>query len=276
MTRGRRRMEAENMGDDGSAGSRPGQGGALGAWIRSNLGVEHRIVVLTGAGVSADSGHPTFRGSGGLWEGRRVEEVASPDAWASEPALVWRFYQERRQRLAETEPNAAHLALAELEERLKAVEVGFCLITQNVDNLHARAGSAPIHIHGELSVLRCEVCGEKVRDLEHLDPEVFVPCPECSHKAMRPDVVWFGEMPYRIEDVFRQVGNASLFLAAGTSGVVYPAAGLLQLARDGGASTFVNSLDEPENLSGEDEFVPGRAAEVLPELCERLAVEVGA
>ena len=205
-----------------------------------------------------------------------MEEVASPDAWATEPALVWRFYQERRQRLLETEPNPAHFALAELEQRLQDVGVGFCLITQNVDNLHARAGSAPIHIHGELSLLRCEVCGEKIRDLEHLDPEVFVPCPECSHKAMRPDVVWFGEMPYRIEDVFRQVGNASVFLAAGTSGVVYPAAGLLQLARDGGASTFVNSLDEPENLTGEEEFVPGRAAEVLPELCDRLAIQVGA
>ena len=238
--------------------------------------MEQRIVVLTGAGVSADSGHPTFRGSGGLWEGRRVEDVATPEAWATEPALVWRFYQERRQRLVETDPNPAHEALAELERRLKGAEVGFCLITQNVDNLHARAGSAPIHIHGELSVLRCEVCGEKVRDLEHLDPERFVPCPECGHGAMRPDVVWFGEMPYRVEDVFRQVGNATRFLAAGTSGVVYPAAGLLQLARDGGAKTYVNSLDEPENLSGEDEFLAGRAAEVLPELCARLAQEVGA
>lgn len=244
--------------------------------IGSNLGVPPRIVVLTGAGVSADSGHPTFRGEGGIWEGRRVEEVATPEAWSSEPALVWRFYQERRQRLAEKEPNPAHMALAGLEERLSDAGVGFCLITQNVDDLHRRAGSAPIHIHGELAILRCEICGEKVRDLEHLDPEIFVPCPECSHKAMRPDVVWFGEMPYQIEDVFRQVGNATLFLAAGTSGVVYPAAGLLQLARDGGARTFVNSLDEPENLSGEDEFFPGRAAEVLPELCDRLAQELGA
>jgi len=244
--------------------------------IGSNLGVAPRIVVLTGAGVSADSGHPTFRGSGGMWEDRRVEEVASPEAWAKEPGLVWRFYQERRQRLVESEPNEAHFALAELEKRLEAAGVGFCLVTQNVDNLHARAGSAPIHIHGELAVLRCEVCGEKSRDLEHLDPEVFVPCPECAHLAMRPDVVWFGEMPYRVEDVFRQVGNATVFLAAGTSGVVYPAAGLLQLAREGGAETFVNSLDEPENLTGEDEFVPGRAADVLPGLCERLAHLVGA
>jgi len=238
--------------------------------------VEQRVVVLTGAGVSADSGHSTFRGSGGLWEGHRVEEVATPEAWNADPFLVWRFYQERRQRLIETEPNPAHDALAELEQRLKAADVGFCLVTQNVDNLHARAGSAPIHIHGELSVLRCEVCGEKVRDLEHLDPEQFVPCPECGHAAMRPDVVWFGEMPYRVEDVFRQVGNATIFLAAGTSGVVYPAAGLLQLARDGGAKTYVNSLDEPENLSPEDEFLPGRAAQVLPELCARLAEELGA
>ena len=153
--------------------------------IGSNLGVAPRIVVLTGAGVSADSGHPTFRGEGGIWEGRRVEEVATPEAWSSEPALVWRFYQERRQRLAEKEPNPAHMALAGLEVRLSDAGVGFCLITQNVDDLHRRAGSAPIHIHGELAVLRCEICGEKVRDLEHLDPEVFVPCPECSHKINR-------------------------------------------------------------------------------------------
>ncbi len=229
-----------------------------------------RVVVLTGAGVSAESGHPTFRGPGGLWEGRRVAELATPEAWAEDPALVWRFYQERRQRLASTSPNAAHETLAEFEVELQEAGVGFCLITQNVDDLHARAGSAPIHIHGELSVLRCEICGEKVRDLEHLDPATFFPCPECGHKAMRPDVVWFGEMPYRVEDVFRQVGNATVFLASGTSGVVYPAAGFLQMARDGGAKTFVNSLDEPENLSLDDTFFPGKATEVLPELCTRI------
>ncbi len=261
---------------DGSALRSRGQGGALWREIGFNQGVAPRLVVLTGAGVSADAGLPTFRGKDGLWEGRNVQEVATPEAWAWEPEVVWRFYQERRQRLTEVQPNPAHRALAELEARLDEAGVGFCLITQNVDDLHARAGSAPIHIHGELAVLRCEVCGEKVRDLDHLDPEVFVPCPECGHGAMRPDVVWFGEMPYRIEDVFRQVGSATVFLAAGTSGVVYPAAGLLQLARDGGAKTLVNSLDEPENLSGEDEFLPGRAAEVLPDLCERLAQEVGA
>lgn len=227
-----------------------------------------RVVVLTGAGVSADSGHPTFRGHGGLWEGRAVAEVATPEAWASDPEQVWRFYQERRQLLASSSPNPAHFALADLEERLGELGVAFSLVTQNVDDLHARAGSAAIHIHGELSVLRCEVCGEKVRDLDHLDPAAFFPCPECGHRAMRPDVVWFGEMPNRVEDVFRQVGNASHFLSVGTSGTVYPAAGLLQLARDAGAKTFVSSLDEPENLSMDDAYFPGRAAEVLPELCE--------
>ena len=233
-----------------------------------------RVVVLTGAGVSAESGHPTFRGPGGLWEGRRVEELATPEAWASDPALVWRFYQERRQRLASTSPNAAHELLAQFEVDLRKAGVGFSLITQNVDDLHARAGSDPIYIHGELSVLRCEVCGVMVRDLEHLDPSVFFPCPECGHKAMRPDVVWFGEMPYRVEDVFRQVGNATVFLSSGTSGVVYPAAGFLQLARDAGAKTFVNSLDEPENLSLDDAFYAGKASEVLPELCARILKRV--
>lgn len=238
--------------------------------------MDPRVVVLTGAGVSAESGHPTFRGGGGLWEGRAVEELATPQAWSEDPALVWRFYQERRQRLASSSPSLAHAALAAFEVDLQDAGVGFSLITQNVDDLHARAGSAPIHIHGELSVLRCEVCGEKVRDLEHLDPAVFFPCPECGHKAMRPDVVWFGEMPYRVEDVFRQVGNATFFLAAGTSGVVYPAAGFLQLARDAGAKTFVNSLEEPENLSLDDAFFPGKATEVLPELCARIFKQVTA
>jgi len=233
-----------------------------------------RVVVLTGAGVSAESGHPTFRGPGGLWEGHRVEELATPEAWANDPALVWRFYQERRQRLALTSPNSAHELLAKFEVDLRDAGVGFSLITQNVDDLHARAGSDPIYIHGELSVLRCEVCGEKVRDLDHLDPEVFFPCPACGHKAMRPDVVWFGEMPYRVEDVFRQVGNAKVFLASGTSGVVYPAAGFLQLSRDAGAMTFVNSLDEPENLSLDDAFFAGKASEVLPELCARILKRV--
>ena len=233
-----------------------------------------RVVVLTGAGVSAESGHPTFRGPGGLWEGHRVEELATPEAWANDPALVWRFYQERRQRLALTSPNSAHELLAKFEVDLRDAGIGFSLITQNVDDLHARAGSDPIYIHGELSVLRCEVCGEKVRDLDHLDPGVFFPCPACGHKAMRPDVVWFGEMPYRVEDVFRQVGNATVFLSSGTSGVVYPAAGFLQLARDAGAKTFVNSLDEPENLSLDDAFFAGKASEVLPELCARILKRV--
>ena len=200
--------------------------------------------------------------------------MATPEAWARDPGLVWRFYQERRKRVVESEPNPAHMALARLEAELSAIGVGFCLITQNVDDLHRRAGSEPIHIHGELAVLRCEVCGEKVRDLEHLDPEVFVPCSECGHAAMRPDVVWFGELPYRVEDVFRQVGNATVFLSAGTSGMVHPAAGLLQLARDAGAKTYVNSLEEPENLSAVDEFVPGRAAEVLPRLCDQFLRDI--
>lgn len=203
-----------------------------------------------------------------------MEELATPEAWARDPGLVWRFYQERRKRVVESEPNPAHMALARLEAELSAIGVGFCLITQNVDDLHRRAGSEPIHIHGELAVLRCEVCGEKVRDLEHLDPVVFVPCAECGHAAMRPDVVWFGELPYRVEDVFRQVGNATVFLSAGTSGIVHPAAGLLQLARDAGAKTYVNSLEEPENLSAVDEFVPGRAAEVLPRLCDQFLRDI--
>src|SRR5262245_54893620 len=132
---------------------------------------ELAVVVLTGAGVSADSGVATFRGAGGLWEGQRIEEVATPQAWRRDPARVWRFYQERRAALPGVAPNAAHRALADLERRLAAAGARFTLVTQNVDDLHERAGSrALVHMHGELAVLRCERCDARMRDLEHVDP----------------------------------------------------------------------------------------------------------
>jgi NAD-dependent deacetylase len=233
------------------------------------------ILVLTGSGVSADSGLATFRGAGGLWEGRRAEELATPQAWAADPVQVWRFYQMRRAKLTEAEPNAAHHALAELEARLAAAEVPLLLVTQNVDDLHERAGSRPLHMHGELSRLRCERCGHSQRDLEHLDAASFVPCPACAFPRLRPDVVWFGEVPLHLEEIAGACEACSHFLSIGTSGVVYPAAGLLGVARARGERTIVNSLDPPENLHPGDRFAPGRAVDVVPGLVRDLLRELG-
>ncbi len=229
-----------------------------------------RLVVLTGAGVSADSGLATFRGADGLWEGHRIEDVASPQGWCRDPRLVWRFYQLRRAALLTVEPNAAHHALAALERACVLRGVDFRLVTQNVDNLHERAGSRPLHMHGELEWLRCERCGARVRDLEQLDPERFVSCAACGAERLRPDIVWFGELVPSSEELLEWAGACTHFVAIGTSGVVYPAAGLIDVARSAGARTIVQSLDEPANLRHVDAFHPGRACEAVPELCREL------
>ena len=229
------------------------------------------IVILTGAGISADSGVRTFRDAGGLWEGHRPEDVATPDAWARDRAMVWRFYQARRAQLATVEPNDAHRALADLARRAEARGGRLTLITQNVDDLHARAGSDALHMHGEISVLRCERCGHRVRDLEQVDPDTFVPCAKCGHSAMRPDVVWFGEVPVHLDAIERAMLTCSHFVAIGTSGAVWPAAGLLQSARELGAPTWVQALEPPDNLDPADHFRPGRAASVVPGLVEEVA-----
>ena len=233
------------------------------------------VVVLTGAGVSADSGLATFRGAGGLWEGRAIEEVATPEGWRKDPALVWRFYQERRASLARVEPNAAHRALVALEQRLLESGMSFTLVTQNVDDLHERAGSrALLHMHGELARLRCERCGASVRDLERVDSTAYVPCDACRFERLRPDVVWFGEMPYHMDAIEEALACCTHFLAVGTSGVVWPAAGFLAAARAAGARTFVQALERPENLTPGDIFVPDRAAEALPGLLDELWGEI--
>ena len=193
-----------------------------------------------------------------------MEDVATPEAWARDPAFVWRFYQERRAALAKVEPNAGHRALVTLERTLAARGARFTLVTQNVDDLHERAGSAPLHMHGELRVLTCESCGARVRDETSLDPDAFVPCAACAFPRLRPDVVWFGEVPFHLDAIAERLERCTTFLAVGTSGVVYPAAGFLEIARAVGARTIVASLDAPENLHPSDEFHPGRAAEVLP------------
>lgn len=233
------------------------------------------VLVLTGAGISADSGIATFRDAGGLWEGHRIEDVATPEAWERNPRLVWRFYQLRRAQLREVAPNAAHLALARFEQACASAGVGFELVTQNVDDLHDRAGSRTWHMHGELTQIRCERCTAVVRGLAELDPESLLSCRKCGFPRMRPDIVWFGEVPYHLERIERSLSRCTHFVSIGTSGVVYPAAGFLSAARSRGAATIVNSLDEPANLHPRDRFVPGRASDVVPALLAGLAREVG-
>lgn len=235
----------------------------------------HHVLVLTGAGISADSGVRTFRDADGLWEGHRVEEVATPEGWHRDPRRVWRFYQERRRQLREVEPNAAHRALAAFEHALEAEGHEFTLITQNVDDLHDRAGSRALHMHGELWRLRCERCGLVHEDTLHLDPGRFVECPECAHARLRPHIVWFGEVPFHLDAIAEALATCTHFLAIGTSGQVWPAAGMLQEARGRGAVTVVQALEPPRNLDALDRFHAGRAATVVPTLLTELARELG-
>jgi NAD-dependent deacetylase len=244
--------------------------------MHQGLDPYHRpaVLVLTGAGISADSGLATFRGLDGLWEGHAIEEVATPEAWRSDPALVWRVYQLRRAALKDVEPNAAHVALARLEGALARADIEYTLVTQNVDNLHDRAGSHPLHMHGELEALRCETCGKRVFDDSHLEPLEFVPCAACGAERLRPDIVWFGEHPRHMTAIETRLARASHVVVIGTSGVVYPAAGFLSAARAAGATTLVNSLEEPANLHALDTFVAGRAKDVVPALVDRLLDEL--
>ncbi len=233
------------------------------------------VVVLTGAGVSADSGVRTFRDAGGLWEGHRPEDVATPEAWARHRGTVWRFYQLRRAQLATVQPNAAHAALAAFAGSCALGDVRFDLITQNVDDLHERAGSTVLHMHGELAMLRCEHCAVRVRDLEQVSPDRFVACAACGSAALRPDIVWFGEVPMHLDAVQRALATCTHFIAIGTSGAVWPAAGMLGAARGRGAATFVQALEPPENLDPADDFRVGRAVDAVPRLLAELARDLG-
>ncbi len=228
-----------------------------------------RVAVLTGAGVSAESGVPTFRGAGGLWEGQRVEDVATPRAFARDPAQVWRFYNARRAGLRTVQPNAGHRALAELEDRWGSER--FTLVTQNVDGLHRAAGSRHVlEIHGTLSRVRCTGCA-RVEDRGGEDlPEL----PRCGCGALlRPDIVWFEEcLP---EDVWRRAALAAAtcdcFLVVGTSAVVYPSAGLIDTARQVGAGVIEVNLEATPASHGGVVGLYGRAGEILPQLVQRLS-----
>ncbi len=225
-----------------------------------------RIVVLTGAGVSAESGLRTFRDEGGLWEGHDVKEVATPEAFARDPDLVHSFYDARRRQLREVEPNAAHRALARLQ-----LESGHdvLLVTQNVDDLHERAGSRDVlHMHGELLRARCLACGARVEWREDLLPRP--PCPRCGAPALRPDVVWFGELPYHLDAIHDALWGCDLFAAIGTSGVVYPAAGFVRTARSAGARTVELNLGASEVASAFDEVREGPATVTVPAWVDEL------
>jgi NAD-dependent deacetylase len=232
-----------------------------------------RLLVLTGAGVSAESGVPTFRGADGLWENHPIEAVASPEGFRSDPKLVWRFYSERRAKVGTVHPNAGHRALAAIEQQLGE---RFLLATQNVDGLHARAGSRRVvEMHGNLLRTRCSVCDLTPFEDDRQYPDALPECPACketgARSLLRPAIVWFGEMLdpadlHRIDDFIAQAGRRLVFLAVGTSGVVYPAAGLVQVARRAGAATWLVNLEVPDNVAGFDHVLKGPSGEILPAL----------
>jgi NAD-dependent deacetylase len=223
---------------------------------------QDRLFVLTGAGVSAESGLATFRGSGGLWNGYRVEQVATPDAWHADPELVWRFYSMRRRDALAAQPNAAHLALARIEQELDG---NFYLCTQNVDDLHERAGSRRVHhMHGSLFQSRCVHCELPFPDQATYDAALPT-CPECG-APVRPHIVWFGEIPLDMEGIYRELNRATRLLVVGTSGSVYPAAGLVDVANQQGTRTIYVGPEQPLNADAFDEIVLGRATEVIPSL----------
>ncbi|MDB5681902.1 MAG: NAD-dependent protein deacylase [Sphingomonas bacterium] len=218
------------------------------------------IVVLTGAGISAESGIATFRGPGGLWEGHRVEDVCTPEALARDPELVHRFYDLRRAALAKVEANAAHRALAKLDAEWPGE---LLIVTQNVDDLHERAGAKRmLHMHGELLSALCAGCGERVAWPGDMPPGES--CASCGAAALRPDIVFFGEMPYRMDTIERALARADLFVSIGTSGAVYPAAGFVQTAKYHGAQTLEMNLDRSEGSGWFAESRRGPAGELVP------------
>lgn len=224
------------------------------------------IVVLTGAGISAESGLRTFRAADGLWEDHRVEDVATPEAFVRNPGLVQRFYNERRRQLGRVEPNAAHLALARLEREWPG---GVLLVTQNVDDLHDRAGSRNlIHMHGELLKARCLRCGKIGAWQEDILQDSR--CPSCSKAGcLRPHIVWFGEMPLELDRIGEALDRCGIFAAVGTSGAVYPAAGFVSMVSPGTRTLELN-LEVSEVSDAFDECIQGPATEVVPLWVERL------
>lgn len=226
-----------------------------------------KVVVLTGAGISAESGVATFRDANGLWEGHRIEDVASPEGFRRNPAMVHEFYNRRRAQLSEVEPNEAHRALARLQQ---CWGDDVALITQNVDDLHERAGSsAVLHMHGQLLRGKCTDCDKSFPWSGEMSVDSV--CPRCERTgAVRPDIVWFGEMPYQMERIERLLLDCEHFIAIGTSGVVYPAAGLVSWAKQLGAKTTEINLQASANAHQFDEQITGPAGREVPRWVESL------
>ena len=222
-----------------------------------------RLFILTGAGVSAESGIPTFRGVKGLWRNYRIEEVASPEAWHRDPQLVWEFYSMRRRVASAAKPNPAHFALATLENSLQD---RLFVCTQNVDNLQEQAGSRNVvHMHGELFKSRCDTCGCRPFDDTNLyEPPAEIPRCECGGR-IRPHICWFGEVPFELDRIFLVLERCTIFLAVGTSGVVAPAASFVAHVA-GRARTIYVGPERPANASAFTECHLGKAGEMLPHL----------
>jgi NAD-dependent deacetylase len=225
------------------------------------------IVILTGAGISAESGVATFRDKDGIWAKVDYRDVATPEGFARDPAKVHDFYNTRRRGMAGVKPNAAHLALARLEREFPGE---FLLVTQNIDDLHERAGSRKlIHMHGELGKALCAGCGAQREWCGDLSAEVR--CVECGDAGgMRPDVVWFGEFPYRMDEIGEALSRADLFVSIGTSGTVYPAAGFVAEAHSAGAETVELNLEPSEGRSLFSQRRYGPATEIVPAFVEGL------
>lgn len=223
-----------------------------------------KIVVLSGAGLSAESGIETFRAKDGLWANHSVDDVATVKGFTDNPGLVHNFYNERRRQLKEVKPNAAHYALAELEN-MPGIELVH--VTQNIDDLCERAGETKlIHMHGELLKCRCLMCSEVI-DWED-DVSIHIPCPKCGFKsewgALRPHIVWFGEMPMHMHEIEHALNGCELFVAIGTSGKVYPAADFVRIAGNVEAKTLLLNKDPAENSYLFNDSIIGNAAEIVP------------
>lgn len=223
------------------------------------------LFILTGAGVSAESGIGTFRDPGGLWEQHDPRRLATPEAFAADPALVHRFYNWRRAHCQKAQPNPAHLALAKLERDLAARGDRLTLVSQNVDDLHERAGSTVIAMHGKHNTARCTACGTIQPWTADLSTETV--CPTCgSDGHMRPNIVWFGETPLHLRTIADALRAADLFVAIGTSGAVYPAAGYVAAARAAGIATCELNLDPADNAGLFDMAMYGKASATVPKL----------
>lgn len=219
-----------------------------------------RIVVLTGAGISAESGLRTFRDADGLWENHRIEDVATPEAFVRNPDLVQRFYNARRTQLQGVQPNAAHDALAAFERSFAG---DFLLVTQNVDDLHDRAGSRNLrHMHGELLKARCLISGKVFDHPGDISADVLCPC--CQRPTLRPHIVWFGEMPLYMDEIYASLEQCDLFISIGTSGHVYPAAGFVEIARHAGAHTVEINLEPSLTEDAFARHIYGKASEAVP------------